>query len=815
MLAFIAGVLTGHYVAPSGTVVLIVLGLSLAGIAAGLYQRWRLLPIFLMLTTWLALGTLSYHVRYHRCAEDDIVRYSGNKPVLIRLRADVLENGQWVASDSPWPSDPSLYLSVRVTAIHTQQRWTSSDGILRVRVRRPSRSIVRGEQLEMLGMLSRYRGPQNPGEFDWRRYNRFQDRLCRLTVDNGEVLRPLKPMTALSPAGLITRFRQHFSTVLSNEDFSDESSSLLKAMVLGERDATFRRLNEAFQRTGLFHFLCVSGLHLGILAGFVWFIGLIVRLPRRASALLVMAVVISYALLVPSRAPIIRATVVVCLLCLAEISGRHSRRLHTLALAALVVLLWRQAELFNIGFQLSFIIVAALILLCPRLVRILLGGRMSNWTIEPGTHPRPRVEQIGRWIWLWFIRLSSTCLIAWFVSAPLVVYYFGWFNPWAPVYSVVMAPLAVATIISGYITVVLGSVFPLLAHSLQAFSLSLADWFFQAAMVLAKIPGMIQHLPAPPIILMVAFYVLLVLLAARRRLQQRYQSAVPGRAWAIVPFAALLAVYLWSSGSIRPVDDALAFHLLAVGNGQAAILELPNGAAVACDAGNMSGTDLSSRTIMPFLRTRHLRKLDALMISHANWDHYSAATQLIKATEISTLIVSPYFQDDPQRKHLSELFRVSTGSTIVAQSARLTNTGTAQIEILWPPHDTRLVQNLTSNDSSLVTSITYAGQRILLTGDISSTAQGLLLAGVTDLQADVLVWPHHGAIVNTTEEFFEAVNPRILLVSCDAKRAEKIRRLDTGHLLDGRQCYITAESGALTVLLDRGGAEVIPFIRAE
>jgi len=814
VLAFITGVLTGHYIAPSGTVTLTVLGLSLAGIAAGLYRRWRLPPTLLILTAWVALGTLSYHVRYHRCIDDDIIRYSGNDPVLVRLRADVLEDGQWMASNSPWPSDPSLYLPVQVTAIRTQQGWISAGGVLRVRVRRPSRSIVRGEQLEMLGMLSRYQGPRNPGELDWRRYNRFQDRLCRLTVDNGEVLRPLNPTTTPLPPGLITKFREHFSTVLSNEDFSAQSSSLLKAMVLGERDATFSRLNEAFQRTGLFHFLCVSGLHLGILAGFVWFISLIVKLPRRASALLVMAVVIAYALLVPGRAPIIRATVVVCLLCLAEISGRHARRLHTLALAALVILLWRPAELFNIGFQLSFIIVAALILLCPRLVRILLGGRVSAWTIEPGTHPRPRVEQIGRWLWLWFIRLSSTCLIAWFVSAPLVVYYFGWFNPWAPVYSVIMAPFAIVTIVSGYITAVLGSVFPLLANSLQTASLSLADWFFQAATVLAKIPGIIQHLPAPPVMLIVAFYVLLILVAVWPRLQQRYQFAVPGRAWTIVPFVALLAAYLWCAGPIRPADT-LAFHLLAVGNGQASILELPNGAAIAYDAGNMSGADLSFRTIIPFLRTRHLRRLDAMIISHPNWDHYSAADELIKATDIPTLMVSSYFKDNPQRKHLSELFRANPDSAIVGQSARLANTGAAHVEILWPPHDTALVQNLTSNDSSLVTRITYAGRRILLTGDISSTGQGLLLAGGADLQADVLVWPHHGAIVNTTEAFFEAVNPRILLVSCDAKRAQNIRRLDTSHLLDGRQCYTTAQSGALTVLLDRGGVEVIPFVRAE
>ena len=276
-VAFMAGVLSSHYLAPPSTAVLIALGLSLAGIVVSFCRRWRIVPVVLMLALWSSLGVLSYHVRYQRCARDNIVRYSCRIPVLTRLRAQVVDGSQWVASSRPWPSDPSLYLSVRVSDVHTRQGWSSASGSLRVRIKRPLRSAVRGQRLEFLGMLSRYQAPKNPGEFDWKQYKRFQGQLCRLTVENGAVLRRLEPIATSSSPGLLTKSRQHFSTVLSDEDFPAESNSLLKAMVLGERDDTFRRLNEAFQRTGLFHFLCVSGLHLGILAGFVWFVGLIVR----------------------------------------------------------------------------------------------------------------------------------------------------------------------------------------------------------------------------------------------------------------------------------------------------------------------------------------------------------------------------------------------------------------------------------------------------------------------------------------------------------------------------------------------------------
>ncbi len=612
-----------------------------------------------------------------------------------------------------------------------------------------------------------------------------------------------------SGPGLLARLRGHFSTVLSDEDFSIQSNSLLKAMVLGERDPAFRRLNQAFQKTGLFHFLCVSGLHLGILAGFLWLLGLLVRLPRRTTALLVMFAILLYALLVPARAPIIRATVAVCLLCLAEITGRRPPRLHTLALAALVVLLWRPAEIFNIGFQLSFIIVAALMLLCSRLVQLFLGETMIAWTRDPGMYPRPRVHHVGLYFWLLFVRLCSTCLIAWFVCAPLLVYYFGWFNPWSPLYSVLLAPLAVATLLSGYLTTVLGSVFPILAEGLRAISLSLADYFYWAATQLARIPGMVQHLPAPHVLLLIAFYAWLILVAMRPRWRWRFERFTLSRAWMLPPLLAILAGYFWWSGPVKPADT-LALHLLSVGNGHVSILELPNGASLTYDAGSMTATNLTDRTIMPFLRTRHLRRLDGMVISHPNWDHYSAAAELITAAKIPTLMVSPYVHDDPKRKDLSKLFGTEAVPTVIASPAELLGTGRTRIEILWPPKSASALR-LSSNDSSLVLRITYAGRRILLTGDISTTAQRLLLAGNIDLQADVLVWPHHGAVVDTTASFFQAVNPRIVLVSCDSARAERIIQQDLRPLLSGRQYYTTAQSGTLTTLLRPDGIQVLPF----
>ena len=131
-VAFMAGILVSHYLAPPDTVVLAVLGLSLAGAIGGVVRRWKLASVLLILLAWSVLGVLSYHVRYQRSAENDIVRYSCEKPVLVRVRAEVLDDSRWLASDSPWPTDSSLHLPVRVSQIHTRRAWTSASGLLRV-----------------------------------------------------------------------------------------------------------------------------------------------------------------------------------------------------------------------------------------------------------------------------------------------------------------------------------------------------------------------------------------------------------------------------------------------------------------------------------------------------------------------------------------------------------------------------------------------------------------------------------------------------------------------------------------------------------
>ena len=104
-----AGILAGHYLHLPGVGVLFVAFLSLIGIVVTLGRRTKIIPVFLVLLLWASLGLLSYQFRYQRCPQDDIVRYSSDQPILVRLQGQVLNDAHWAKSSRPWPGDPSQY----------------------------------------------------------------------------------------------------------------------------------------------------------------------------------------------------------------------------------------------------------------------------------------------------------------------------------------------------------------------------------------------------------------------------------------------------------------------------------------------------------------------------------------------------------------------------------------------------------------------------------------------------------------------------------------------------------------------------------
>ena len=165
-------------------------------------------------------------------------------------------------------------------------------------------------------------------------------------------------MTSAPPAG--ARLGVHLNS---------RTAPLAAALILGQREDIDPEINDAFARTGTTHLLAISGLQLQALALFLNQLFLFARVPRRLAAIGVALATLGYAVLVGFAASVVRSAVMTLAFCLAALVSRPTRPANTLALAGLATLAWNPFFLFDVGCQLSFLAIAALIWLVPRAQR--------------------------------------------------------------------------------------------------------------------------------------------------------------------------------------------------------------------------------------------------------------------------------------------------------------------------------------------------------------------------------------------------------------------------------------------------------------
>jgi competence protein ComEC len=232
---------------------------------------------------------------------------------------------------------------------------------------------------------------------------------------------------------------------------------------------------------------------------------------------------------------------------------------------------------------------------------------------------------------------------------------------------------------------------------------------------------------------------------------------------------------------------------------------MPDGQTVLYDAGASGTIDAGRTIIVPFLRHRRVRRVDGVILSHPNLDHFSGLLSVVDAMDMGPVYVSPWFEglSDPRRPShalLAGLREREVSVREISSADPVLRFGAVTLDILWPPPDPPFAPD--ANDSSLVVAVHYAGSRILLTGDIEYAAQQWLIDHA-DLRADVLLLPHHGGIVGNTRAFIDAVNPRHVIRSTSQSRGADGNRLTA--LLGRRPLYNTADGGAITVVITGAG----------
>lgn len=396
-------------------------------------------------------------------------------------------------------------------------------------------------------------------------------------------------------------------------------SGLLGALLLGYRNRLDPALQRAFSVTGTMHVFAISGLHVGVVAAML---GAALRLSgvsREKWVLVLVPALLFYTVITGMRASAVRASVMAVCLALGPMLGRRSDPPSALALAALLILAAAPGQLGDPGFQLSFVVVAG----------ILLWLRWANlpvkWVIPDPWLPPGRIRRNapGR-VAVWALRLLLVSLAAWWASAPLAARYFHIFSPIAVPANLILIPAVSLAVLSGALSLVLGSVWAGMSVVLNRFGGSLIRAAAHFVELLQQVPAGHMQIGGFPLWLAVPWYGV-VAVAAIGGWNRRARRAM----LAVVLLGMAMAGWQWA----HPEEQLLVWR----GRGHLAVLLRSGGQAVLVDPGPRR----NAGRLAALLRRAGVVRLEALVITTGDEVHCGAGARLLQETRVEQLWCPP------------------------------------------------------------------------------------------------------------------------------------------------------------------------------
>ncbi len=390
-------------------------------LAAWYKNRLRPAAAFLLLAAG-ATAAAWHHCRWHLMPADDLSCFAQRKaePVCIEATAVTMPRRQAAPAFDPMrmmaPDERSRF-DVDVTALRDGACWRPVSGRATLSVSGQAPDVRAGDRVRCFAALSAPPGPQNPGAFNYRDHLRSEGIRTDLRAKSSSSISVIEPGNPLHPRRILDQVRARSNQLFEN-NLDPRCAEMAAGVLLGEREQIESQRIETFMATGTIHLLVIAGLHLGILAGAVFWLARRTPLPRGWAVFLAGLLALFYMLLVDAGPPVVRATVLILVACVAVLLGRRPWGFNSLAAAALVVLAINPTNLFHVGAQLSFLSVAALIWWMPRWVNTTTYSEQADDSLRPSLS-RPKrfaravVRSVGHMVLI--------SLTIWSVTMPLVM----------------------------------------------------------------------------------------------------------------------------------------------------------------------------------------------------------------------------------------------------------------------------------------------------------------------------------------------------------------------------------------------------------
>lgn len=610
-----------------------------------------------------------------------------------------------------------------------------------------------GREVSLLGSLQNIPPPRNPGEFHLSAWSALRGVFSQISVSSESDARIL-PENHGHPLLSLALAARHWMKDTLTRGLADDAlaSGLITAMTLGETSALPLQVREEFRATGTFHLFSVSGLHVGMVGFILWVVLRSLAVPRRAAALAVIPALFFYVLMTGLGPAAVRSAIMASIVLAGFLTDRPPQLFNNLLAAAFLILLTDTRQLFHPGFQLSFTVVAAILLLAGPIQKF-----CEKWIRPDPFLPRRLLRRWETLCWDWgrkFTALAAVSLAAWLGSTPLTLGYFHLVS-WSSLPANLLAvPLSFGIMAVSMLSAASGLISPVLPAIFNQSAWLLARMLVAIIQLFASLPG---------------------------------SSAFVG----------------WPQLS-PPLAKIVVFDF---GRGAGSALSI-QGREWLVDCGPERGHD---SVLIPYLHSQGIGSLDGLVLTHGDAGHIGAARRLLESSRPRLIVESIADDRSPVRNRWHGLLAENNlPKRLVRAGDVLAVSPDAKLEVLYPPAG---ISRGTADDEALILRLTAGKASILFLSDAGlMTEQWLLRHAATRLDCDILVLglPSDGPTISP--ELLEACRPSAIVAASDQDREDKLLPLKRAIRSRAIPLFRQADCGAVTIRATPDTLEAEGFI---
>lgn len=560
-------------------------------------------------------------------------------------------------------------------------------------------------------------------------------------------------------------FTKHVETLFQTY-LNEDNSKLMISIILGQSSYIDEDNLTVYRELGLAHILAVSGLHIGIISGFLIFIFSRLGIKRRINITITLAFIWFYGFLIGYPPSILRASIMFSLLFYSSIIYLPYDSINTISFACFLLLLINPYYSFHIGFQLSFMAAFSIVFLTPYIREIFYPYKSKLAT----TIAALLAVNIGLF--------------------PIQAYYFNRIGLLSILANLILVPIFSISLIIGFIMIGISytlSFLNIIMGTILNLVLSLQNY------ILLLIPSTVIKVYSPDFVVIFLYFLFIAIVLKIIEIE-KFQK----------PIRKIIMIYLvfliMINSFILIRDKSIELHFIDVGQGDSILIRTRDGDYLMDTGGSLmeSSFDVSKNITLPYLEKLGINRLRAIIITHFHKDHSQGIPILVENLKVDNIIASyiPKENEFP-------LVLVRQGDEIMLdQNTKLT--------VVWPDKTT----SSNENNMSLVSLLSYYNNKVLFTGDIEREVEQLVVDKVSN-SIEIIKVPHHGSNTSSTEYLLNLLQPNVGIISVGRNNLYNHPSNDvlTRYNDINSSIYRTDENGLIKISFDRDNYKITSYIK--